>query len=177
MEARAKLKVRVAARADVDGIVALSSRVYPEEPPYTRGMISGQINAFPEGNFVAIYEGEVVGYAASTILREAVVMAPHTWQSVSGAGYGGQHNARGDWLYGLEVMVDPARRRLRLGARLYQARERLCADLGLKGIAFGARLANFRKQRARYATPDAYLAAVMAGDVKDPVLAFQMRQG
>ncbi|MGR3436729.1 MAG: carbon-nitrogen hydrolase family protein [Shimia sp.] len=172
---RPTLEVRAALRADIPGIVALGGRVYPEEPPYTFGMISGQISAFAEGCFVATYGGEVVGYAASTRLREARIMAGHTWAGVTGGGYGTQYAAQGDWLYGIEVMVDPARRRLRIGRRLYQARERLCTDLGLKGIAFGGRLPGFRRSKA--VDPQAYVDAVVAGDARDPVLGFQMRQG
>jgi predicted amidohydrolase/GNAT superfamily N-acetyltransferase len=176
-ETAAKLEIRTAAPGDVPGIVALSRRVYPEEVPYTPGQITGQINAFPGGVFVALYEGEVVGYAASTRLREDRVMAAHTWAEITGGGYGSQQNATGDWLYGIEVMIDPARRRLRLGKRLYQARERLCTDLGLKGIAFGGRLPGFRRNRKTHGSPAEYIAAVRDGRLKDPVMAFQMRAG
>ncbi|MGR3492369.1 MAG: carbon-nitrogen hydrolase family protein, partial [Shimia sp.] len=158
-------------------IIALSSRVYREEVPYTASQLSGQISAFPEGCFVAEYEGEVVGYAASSLLREARVMRPHTYDEISGGGYGSQHNGNGDWLYGLEVMVDPARRRLRLGQRLYRARERLATDLGLKGIAFGGRLAGFRRLRKEYPTPEDYVEAVRDRRLKDPTLSFQLDHG
>ncbi|NBC96636.1 MAG: GNAT family N-acetyltransferase [Deinococcus-Thermus bacterium] len=174
---RPKLVVRQASLRDVDGVIALSRRVYPEEVPYTRGQVSGQINAFQEGTFVAEYGGEIVGYAASIMMREHRVMAPHTWGEISGGGYASQHNGNGDWLYGIEVMVHPEMRRLRIGKRLYQARERLCIDLGLKGIAFGGRIPGFRRHRSRYPDPDAYLEAVKAGDLKDMVIGFQMRNG
>ncbi|ROU00249.1 bifunctional GNAT family N-acetyltransferase/carbon-nitrogen hydrolase family protein [Histidinibacterium lentulum] len=172
-----RLEIVAADTSHVDGIVALSARVYPEEPPYTRGQILGQIHGFPGGVFVALYAGEVVGYAASTLLAEQRVLAPHTWAEVTGGGYGSQFNARGDWLYGVEVMVDPARRRLRIGQRLYRARERLCLERGLKGIAFGARLPGWRRHRKSHDTPEAYLEAVRAGIRRDPVLAFQMKAG
>lgn len=174
---RPTLEIRHATLADVDGAVNLSRRVYPEEAPYTRGQISGQISAFPEGTFIAVYEGAIVGYAASTIINEDRVMAAHSWSEISGGGYGSQHNANGDWLYGLEVMVDPSRRRLRIGKRLYSARERLCVDLGLKGIAFGGRIPGFRRAQRTHSTPQAYLEAVKNGDLKDTILSFQMRSG
>jgi hypothetical protein len=53
----AKLEIRTATVRDVPGVVALSRRVYPEEVPYTPGQITGQINAFPGGVFVELYEG------------------------------------------------------------------------------------------------------------------------
>lgn len=174
---KARLEVLNAGPDHVDGIVALSRKVYPEEEPYTRAQISGQINAYPQGCFVALYEGVVVGYAASTLLSRAKVMRQHTWAQVTGGGYGSQFNAKGEWLYGIEVMVDPDHRRLRIGKRLYKARERLCAYEELKGIAFGGRMPGYAKLRRKYPDPDAYLKAVIAGDAKDPVMQFQMKAG
>ncbi len=172
-----RLSIRHAEACDIAGVAALCRRVYLEEPPYTYGQLSGHINAFRDGVFVAVYDGEIVGYAASTIVRESRVMAPHTWDEITGGGYASQHNGLGDWLYGMEVMVHPDRRRLRIGKRLYQARERLCVDLGLKGIAFGGRMPGFRRQRRVYPDPQAYLDAVVAGEIRDATLNFQMRGG
>jgi len=174
---RPTLEIRHATPADIPGIVALSQRVYTDEPPYTRGQITGHVNAFPQGVFVAIYEDEIVGYAASSRIAEDRVMSAHTWSEVTGGGYGSQHNGHGDWLYGIEVMVDPGRRRLRIGKRLYGARERLCVDLELKGIAFGGRMPGYRRVQRHYPTPEAYVDAVRDGAVRDSVLSFQMRSG
>ena len=174
---RPSLEVRNAQPADIAGIIALSRRVYADVQPYTRGQINGHITAFPEGAFVVLYEREVVGYAASTLLREDRIMRPHRWAELTGGGYASQHNAKGDWLYGMEVMVDPAHRRLRIGNRLYQARERLCIDLDLKGIAFGGRMPGYRRVRSKFPDPQIYLDAIQSGEIKDTVMAFQMKQG
>lgn len=171
------LEIRHAELPDIDGLMALSRHVYPEEVPYTRGQLSGQINAFREGTFVAVYDGEIVGYAASTIVREHRVMSHHTWDEITGGGYASQHNGTGDWLYGMEIMVHPQRRRLRIGRRLYQARERLCVDLGLKGIAFGGRMPGFRRHRKDFPSPEAYLEAVKSGEITDATLNFQIKNG
>lgn len=171
------LEIRNAQPADVAGIVTLSRRVYTDEPAYTPGQIKGQINAFGQGTFVALYEGEVVGYAATLRVREERIMGHHTWAEATGGGYASQDTARGEWLYGVEVMVDPARRRLRLGKRLYQARERLCVDLALKGIAFGGRIPGYRRHMKTYPDPQDYVTAVSTGVLRDPVMSFQMKAG
>jgi len=173
----ARLEIRTARPGDIPGIVELSRRVYADQGPYTPGQIAGQINAFAQGTFVALYDGQVAGYAATLRVTEARVMARHTWDEVTGAGYASQNNARGEWLYGIEVMVDPAHRRLRLGKRLYQARERLCIDLDLRGIAFGGRLPGFRRHRKTHPAPQDYIDAVVSGDLRDPVMGFQMKAG
>ena len=48
-----KLNIRLATLADIPGISALVERVYPSMPPYPKDMLRGQINAFPEGVWVA----------------------------------------------------------------------------------------------------------------------------
>jgi predicted amidohydrolase/GNAT superfamily N-acetyltransferase len=171
------LSLRLAATSDAAVVAALASRIYPDEPPYDAAQIRGQINAFPEGQFVAEYEGRVVGYAASFRVAEARGMADHSWNEITGGGYGARHDPDGDWLYGMEVCVDPDRRRLRIGQRLYEARKRLAQDLGLKGILFGGRLPGYARRRARYPDPQDYLDAVAARAIRDPVASFQMRAG
>lgn len=174
---RSALQVRNATLADIPGIVALSAKVYPAMGAYPEGMIQGQLVNFPEGQFVVEYEGDVVGYAASFIIDEAAALAPHTWDEITGNGYASRHNPKGDWLYGMEICVDPERRRLRIGQRLYDARRELAERLELKGIVFGGRMPHWKRRRKQYATPNAYLEAVLAQEVSDPVIRFQTRMG
>ncbi len=173
--APAKLHVRNATLHDVPEIAALVERAYPVMGGYSPAMLRGQIAAFPEGQFVVGYEGEIVGYAATFMIDEAAALSPHTWTAITGGGYAARHDSRGDWLYGMEVCVDPKRRRLRIGQRLYEARKRLCENHNLKGIVFGGRLPNFAKRRKEFPTAQDYLDAVAARKVKDPVALFQMR--
>ncbi|TFF27462.1 GNAT family N-acetyltransferase [Jiella endophytica] len=172
-----KIEVRTATTKDVSDIIALSAKVFKDEAPYTRGMIMGQLSAFPEGQFVVVYEDEIVGYAATMILPEAKVMKQHSWAEVTGGGYAAMHDRKGDWLYGIEVCVDPDRRRLRIGKRLYDARRRLCQDMDLKGIAFGGRLPGFKRNARKYKTPEAYLEAVRKAELTDPVASFHLKAG
>ncbi len=173
----AKIEVRIAKKSDVAAIISLSSKVFTDERPYTRGMILGQLSAFPEGQFVVVYEGEIVGYASTMILPESRALAQHSWLEVTGGGYAAMHDRKGEWLYGTEICVDPERRRLRIGKRLYDARRRLCQDLDLKGIAFGGRMPGFQRNKKKYGTPEAYIEAVKANEVKDPVATFHLNSG
>jgi hypothetical protein len=79
VEALRTLEVRAAVPGDVPGILALISRAYPGVENYSAGQVSGQINNFPEGQFVAALEGVIVGYCASSRIDEAVAFAPHDW--------------------------------------------------------------------------------------------------
>jgi predicted amidohydrolase/GNAT superfamily N-acetyltransferase len=174
---RPALLVRKAQISDIADIVALSAKVYPEMGAYSESMIQGQISNFPDGQVVVEYEDKIVGYAASFIIDEAAALSRHTWGEITGNGYASRHNPNGDWLYGMEICVDPDRRRLRIGQRLYDARKELAEHFELKGIVFGGRMPNWRRRRKQYPSAKGYLAAVMAQEVSDPVIRFQTRLG
>lgn len=171
------LNVRNAVAADVPQIIELSARAYPDLAPYSASMLLGQISNFPEGQFVVLYDDEIVGYAASFRIAEPIAMRKHTWTDITGAGYGARHDPLGDWLYGMEVCVDPARRRLRIGQRLYDARRQLCEGEALKGIVFGGRMPNWGKRRKDYPDPLDYVEAVRQKKVIDPIVNFHLRAG
>lgn len=176
-QSRARLEVRAAVPGDAPGIVALVARTYPDMGSYSRGMVRGQINNFPGGQFVAIYDDVIVGYAASSRLDEALVMGPHDWEVITGNGFGSRHDATGDWLYGFEMCVDPRRQGLRIGKRLYESRRALAEKLELKGIVFGGRMPGYARQRRHCTGPDDYLRQVREGKLRDPVIGFQIANG
>lgn len=174
---KAKLLIRNATLRDVKEIAALSRRVYEADLSYSESQVRGQINNFPEGVFVAEYEGRIAGYCVTCILEEQVALRQHTWAEVSGGGFNSRHNPDGDYLYGLDVSVHPDFRRLRIGQRFYRARRELCRRLELKGIVFGGRMPGYNRRRKQYPDPEAYLKAVQDGAFKDQVISFQFRQG
>jgi predicted amidohydrolase/predicted N-acetyltransferase YhbS len=173
----ARLEVRNASPDDVPGILALISRAYPGIENYSAGQISGQINNFPEGQFVAVLEGQIVGYCASSRIDEAIALAPHDWATITGNGFGSRHDATGDWLYGIEMAVDDRQRGLRIGKRLYEARRVLAERLELRGIVFGGRMPGYARVKAKVDGPDDYLARVREGEFRDQVIGFQLSNG
>jgi len=172
-----KLVVRQAMVADIEVIVEMMKRAYPDMPVYTPGNIQGQISNFHEGQFVAEYGNQIVGYAATFRIDEASGLAAHTWAEITGGGYASRHDPRGEWLYGMEVCVDPEWRGRRVGQRLYEARKRLAENLELKGIMFGGRLPGLSRRMRQFGTPAAYLEAVKARKVRDQVATFQLANG
>ncbi|MEZ4575802.1 MAG: GNAT family N-acetyltransferase [Vampirovibrionales bacterium] len=172
-----KLIVRNATVPDAAAICALAKKIYTGLYTYTLANIKGQINNYPEGQFVAEFEGQVVGYCCTVRVKADKALGPHTWRQISGNGYGATHDEEGDFLYGLDIFVDPGFRGLRIGERLYDARKKLCQHLRLRGIVFGGRMPLLSKRIKKYETADAYIEAVKAKAVRDPVLSFQMRRG
>jgi ribosomal protein S18 acetylase RimI-like enzyme len=174
---KARLEVRRARSGDVSGIAALVRRAYDDLPAYTSGEIRGQINNFPEGCFVAILDGTVVGYCASMQLSEELVLQPHTWDEITGNGYGSRHDPLGDWLYGYEMCVDPKARGARIGRRLYEERRALAEERELSGIIFAGRMPGYARAMRKVSGPQEYVEQVIAGKLHDPVLRFQLANG
>tara|TARA_R110000868_G_scaffold2321_6_gene17268 strand:+ start:133 stop:1686 length:1554 start_codon:yes stop_codon:yes gene_type:complete len=174
---RSSLNIRNARKDDIPAIIALVEKVYSEQGTYSTAMLQGQLSIFPEGQVLVEYEGDIIGYAASFIIDEATALGPHTWMGITGSGYASRHNPKGDWLYGMEVCVDPDRRRLRIGQRLYDARRELCERFELKGIVFGGRMPSWKRRKKLYPDPADYLKDVVAQKISDPVIRFQMRLG
>jgi predicted amidohydrolase/ribosomal protein S18 acetylase RimI-like enzyme len=177
--AKPPLIVRNARVKDIPAIRALDARVYGASGmgSYSRAMLLGQIHNFPEGQFVAEFEGAIVGYCATFLTDAEIALKPHTWHEITGGGYASRHDPEGDYLYGMEVCVDPAYRGLRIGQRFYDERRKLARAWDVKGIAFGGRIPNLTKLLRRFGTPEAYLEEVISGRLRDPVLTFQMRNG
>lgn len=174
---KAKLIIRQARAGDAPAIARLSVKVYSVGDAFTRAEIRGQINNFPEGQFVAEYEGKVVGHCATMVLTTEQAFAPHDWEEISAGGYGRPPAEAGEVLYGFEVCVDPDYRRLRIGQRLYRKRKELCQELELKGIAFAGRMPGYARRKRSYPTPEDYLQAVLARKVRDAVITFQLSEG
>lgn len=172
-----KLFIRLAKPNDAEEIAALGRRVYAPDPALDARMIRGQIHNFPDGQFVAEYDGRIVGHCATFIVPESIGLAPHNWVEITGNGFASRHDGDGDFLYGMEVVVDPEYRRLRIGQRLYRARIALCQDLNLKGIIFGGRMPGYRRRKKQYPNAMDYVRAVQAREVRDTTINFHLSNG
>ncbi|MEZ5460742.1 GNAT family N-acetyltransferase [Dokdonella sp.] len=174
---KAKLVLRNAELGDIEALVQLTAKVYGEVWGHSADMLRGQQAQFPAGQFVAEYDGRIVGFCATFRIDEAPAMAAHSWNEITGSGYASRHDPEGDWLYGMDVCVDPEFRGLRIGRRLYAARKKLCQKLGLRGIVFGGRLPGLEKRIKAVGSVDAYVKSVREGRHRDPTMSFQLRNG
>jgi hypothetical protein len=108
---KSRLTLRNARPQDVPGICDLSRRVYQGSGMlgYSHGAVRGQINYFPRGQFVVLVDDKVVGYCATFRVREKLALRLHSWVEITGNGYASRHDQNDDWLYDMEVCVDPVK--------------------------------------------------------------------
>jgi predicted amidohydrolase/GNAT superfamily N-acetyltransferase len=175
-----KLVIRNAVAADIPGIRDLMAKAYPSfgsHGIYSEAQLRGQLHQFPEGQFVATYEGRIIGYCATFRIPESLALKAHDWASITGRGYASRHDPQGDWLYGMDVCVDPDFRGLRIGQRLYNERKKLCQHLRLKGVVFAGRMPNLARRWNSVGSAERYLQLVLEGKQRDPVIGFQIRNG
>jgi predicted amidohydrolase/predicted N-acetyltransferase YhbS len=174
---KAQMIIRKATYSDSEQIQALVLKVYGGDDTYTLDALRSHISHYPGGQLVAQYEGKIVGYCASFKIGGAIALAPHTWQIITGGGYASLHDTQGDYLYAMEICVDLDYRGLRIGNRLYKARQKLCKAENLKGIICGGRIPGYRRKNKQYPSAQDYIDAVVNKKIKDKTLSFQLRNG
>jgi ribosomal protein S18 acetylase RimI-like enzyme len=163
---------------DFEEIIRLTELVYPGLKPWTAGQLQSHLAVFPEGQLVAVDPdtGRIVGMAASLRLRWDDYPADATYRDHTGQFCFTNHDPEGETLYGAEVMVDPTMRRRRIGSKLYEARRQLARQVCAARIMAGARLAGYAKHAGRLSAEE-YAAKVATGELADPTVSFQLRNG
>lgn len=145
--------------------------------PFQPEHLASQIEIFPEGQVVIEHEdGSIIGSCSSVIVNFEEYGVDHSFDDISDKGYIRNHNPQGKNLYGTEVVVHPEYRGLKVGRRLYQARREIVKAFNLESILFGGRIPNYHKH-AHELTPEQYAEKVVKGELYDPVMTFQLRNG
>lgn len=159
---------------DYDQVHTIMKKVYKNvDAPWQKDQIQGMIKHFPEGQICIVDKGRTVAVALTLIIDYAEYGDKHTYMQVVGDGTLKNHDSDGDYLYGIEVFVDPDYQGMRLGRRLYDARKELCEQLNLRGIIVGGRIPGYRKYSDDI-SPQEYISRVKRKEIYDPVLSFQL---
>lgn len=175
------IKIREAALEDIPALVELNHAAYPvladENIVWAESHLRAHQRAFPQGQLVAELGGRIVGAVATLIVdmgRDP--LRAHTWAGITDSGYFCTHDPMADTLYGADVYVHPDARGKGVGAALYEARRDLCRRLNKRRILAGGRLWNY-SEHADKMSPEEYAHRVAAGEFRDLVLSFQIREG
>ncbi|MBX3359484.1 MAG: GNAT family N-acetyltransferase [Phycisphaeraceae bacterium] len=175
-EFETKLSVRNLRPEDFDAIVSLQSRCFPGMTTWGAEQINSQLRTFPEGQFCVEYDGRIVASASSLIVDFERHEHWHDWKIISDSGYIRNHDALGDTLYGIEIMVDPEFRGLKLARRLYEARKQLARARNIRRIIIAGRIPGYNAQADRMSASE-YTDHVIAKKLFDPVLTVQLSNG
>lgn len=175
------VKVREASRQDIPALIELNRASYPvlsnENVVWGEAHLRSHLRVFPEGQLVAEVDGRLVGAVASLVVDLGPdALRHHTWAGITDSGYFTNHNPQADTLYGADVYVHPDSRGGGVGAALYEARRQLCRRLNKRRILAGGRLWNYSEHASRM-SPEEYAHRVAAGELRDLVLSFQIREG
>jgi len=171
-----KIHVRPIRLEDHDQLVQLQLRCFPGMKPWTTEQIESQLRIFPEGQICVEYEGKIVASSSSLIIDFNLYGEKHNWRDVADAGFIRNHNPEGETLYGIEIMVDPAFRGMKLARRLYDARKRLAQEKNLMRIVLGGRIPGYLEYSKKMSARE-YVDRVTRKELFDPVLTTQLSNG
>ncbi|MEZ6093796.1 MAG: GNAT family N-acetyltransferase [Pirellulaceae bacterium] len=117
---------------DYEELVALQEACFPGMKTWTREQIESQLRIFPEGQLCIVVDGKLAASASSLILNYDPQLDWHNWGAIADNGMIRNHAPKGDTLYGIEIMVSPEFRGMKLSRRLYDMRKQLCREKNLK---------------------------------------------
>jgi ribosomal protein S18 acetylase RimI-like enzyme len=172
--------IRKFSESDIPQIVKLQTESFADMAKY--GMIfpssflRNHIKLFPDGQLLAEIDGRIVGSSSSLILSLGSEYEAHNWFEITGNGLFTNHNPHGDTLYGADISTHPDFRSMGIGTMLYDARKELAKKLNLRRILAGGRLFDYCKY-SQIMSAKEYADKVVLGELSDPVLSFQLKNG
>lgn len=170
------LVVRPLTKDDYPAVVALQKACFPDMQGWARDQFESQLARFPEGQIGIECDGQLVASSSSLILRYEEQTEWHNYNKLSDGGYIRNHVPAGDTLYGIEIMVDPEWRGMRLSRRLYDERKELCRRKNLARIMIGGRIPGYGQHADKMSARE-YVEGVMDKSLYDPVLTAQLANG
>ncbi len=155
----------------------LQRKVFPNLSPdelMTAKHYLRHLEIFPEGQFVVLDGEKTVGM--TTTMRYHFSTADHTFLEISGNLWLTTHEPGGDWLYGLDVGVDPDYRGLGIAREIYRARQDVARQLGLKGQITVGMMNGYQNVSEKW-TVEAYFEKLRASEINDPTVSMQQKMG
>ena len=175
----ADLEYRHASGMYAEALVDLELRCFPNVDPDDLLSVEGvmlQEQLFPEGAFMVLDGDRVVGMASGVFVDFDIEEPQHAMDEVVGPHGMEYHDPEGDWYYGIDIAVDPDYRGRGIARRLYEMRKQLVIDHGKRGIIAGGVIPGYADHKDEM-TAAAYVDAVSSGELVDPTLTPQLRNG
>ncbi|TVY10069.1 GNAT family N-acetyltransferase [Paenibacillus cremeus] len=165
---------------DFDGLIRIQQESFPPPFPselwWTKEQLANHVHLFPEGALCVEIDGEPAASITGLVVDFDPSHAEHTWEEITDAGYIRNHKPDGNTLYIVDVSVRPMYRKLGLGKWLMQSMYEVVVQLKLERLLGGGRLPGYH-EHADTMTAVQYAEAVLAGELRDPVMSFLLRCG
>jgi predicted amidohydrolase/ribosomal protein S18 acetylase RimI-like enzyme len=171
-----KIRLRKLRITDFQSIVDMQLRCFPGMKPWSEEQFKNLVTIFAEGQIGVEYNGKLVASSCSHIINSDDYSEKHSWGELTNNGMITNHDPKGDTLYGIEIMVDPEFRGMKLSRRLYAARQKLAKEKNLKAIRIGGRIPNYHKYADKMSASQ-YVERVIDKKIYDPVLTAQIANG
>jgi GNAT superfamily N-acetyltransferase len=134
------------------------------------------IEIFPEGQLVVLNDGKVAASTSTMRCNFDFEHPNHTFLEFTGNLSLSTHKPFGDWLYGLDVMVDPEFRKKGLARALYKFRQKYVQSQKMKGQITAGMLNGYLPHKDKM-PPEAYYELLKEGNIYDPTVSTQIKIG
>jgi ribosomal protein S18 acetylase RimI-like enzyme len=139
------LEVRRATAADLDGVMDVE-RSWPVEMQAPPEKFVSRLELFPEGFYVALLDGRIVGASTSEIMKYDLANPPKTWDDATDCGWIKKtHTPNGNALYVVSVGVHSQFRSQGIGTALVEAQKQLMGRKNLDFLVLGARCPGYEE--------------------------------
>lgn len=137
---------------------------------------ASQYQVFAEGQIVALADGRVIGQGSGFFLDFDFDHPQHSFKEICAYFYFTNHIPDGAYYYGADISVHPDYRRQGIGQKIYQARQNLVKRYHKRGILGGGLIPGYAQYKQAL-TVQEYVDRVVAGELYDTTLSFQLKQG
>jgi GNAT superfamily N-acetyltransferase len=143
---------------------------------FTAEQYRHHVELFPEGQFTALDEDQVVGLTVSMRIDfdPAHPFIESWWKTVNRGWL--NHKPDGEWMYGVETCVRQDYQGRGIGGMLMEARYETARRLNLRGLVAGSALVSYANV-ADQVSPEEYVRGVVEGRYFDNNLTKQLRKG
>lgn len=172
--------IRNYTKEDFEQLIEIQAECFP--PPFPSELwwnteqLTNHVSHFPEGALCVEMNGELIGSLTGLCVDFDSKNLNHKWEEITDHGYIRNHSPNGNSLYIVDISVRPKFRKLGLGKLMMQAMYHVVIEKGIDRLVGGGRMPGYHKV-ADQMTPEEYLAAIIKGEVMDPVITFLLRCG
>jgi hypothetical protein len=137
--------IRLATLNDLKALLHVENSVWPAGLCASEEKLQSRIETFPEGNFVAVSNGKIVGFVCAQIVKYDPKNHAKTWYAATDNGYIKKtHTYSGDYMYGVSLSVLPFVSRI-VSSKLLEATGKMAVRYNLKGGILGGRIPSYHK--------------------------------